>query len=180
MKLTRTQLEQLYTHMQDLGSYTLDQESATKKNIVGTNRVIYIFTLLGFVIMVFAFYTFYQLSGAINHSIKSMETMEKQVVIFRKSVGNVSETITEMGGDVEQILYMSNSISQIADRTKTIDLYLGKISVQIQHLSKDSVSLNQSSAQMESSINKLNQSTGRIAYSLHETAKPIKQFIPIP
>lgn len=180
MKLTRAQLEQLHAHMQDLAGHTYDQENITKKNIIGTNRVIYIFTALGFVITLFIFFMFYKLSSEIEHSVVSMQTMQNQVVTFQKTVTSLTNTIENMGIDVEQLYYMNNSIAQIANQTQVFEDYLGDIATYSQKLSSDSRVLNMSSKKMNITMNHLTKSTGRIAYSLNETAKPIRQFIPIP
>ena len=180
MELSRSQLEKLHCNMLDLLNHADKQEAMTTGNIRATNRVILVFTLLGALLTISIFLMFFGLTKAIDHSVKSMTTIELQVENLRKTMDNITNSVDSMGRDVESLYDMNENVAHMVVKTGVINSYIAKLNEQTGLLSADVSSVRYNVSHMNQRFSSINQAIGGVSSSLHETAKPIRQFIPLP
>ncbi len=180
MILTHEQITELSQCMKDVSLNAKEQEAITDKSIRGTNRVITVFTLLGAFLAIVIFVLFVKLTTAVDQSIVSMGKIEGQVVDLSKSIKGISSSSNGMTDSLSVIVDISRDIGEISDKSLVLNRYLAEISEQTRQISLDSGYISFHTAQMNQSFSQVNKTIGNISYSLHESAKPIRQFIPIP
>ncbi len=180
MELSRTQLNNLHSCMSELLNNAKQQETLTSRNIKATNRVILIFTMLGALLTISIFFLFFGLTSAIKHSVESMATIQSQVVALSETMNSITDSVESMGGDVESLFDMNESVGHMVLKTGIINSYIAKINDQTRLLSSDVSYVRYHVDNVNNNFSSINQAIGGVSYSIHEAAKPIKQFIPIP
>lgn len=180
MNLTRTQLEDLYLQMDEVAKNSDSHETLAKKSIRGTNRVIYIFTLLGVILAISILYNFIFLNNAISHSLKSMSVINEQVVELRNTMENIKLSIGNMGTNVEYLQRISGSVDHITQATEKMSGYMSQLEQQTKILGAETRSISLHASAIDQNFSQINQSVKNISYSVHQTVLPIKQFMPIP
>ncbi|MEE9302677.1 MAG: hypothetical protein V3U84_02720 [Thiotrichaceae bacterium] len=180
MELSRTQLKNLHSCMSELLDNAEQQESITSGNIKATNRVILVFTMLGAALTISIFFLFFGLTSAIKHSVESMAVIESQVTELSATMNNITSSVESMGRDVESLYDMNESVGHMALKTGIINTYIAKLNDQTKWLSSDVSYVRHHVDNVNWRFSSINRAIGGVSYSLHETAKPIRQFIPIP
>lgn len=180
MEVSRQQLENLHTHMNDLLESVHSQEDRTKKNIRRTNTVIVFFTLLGATLAIVIFSLFISLTQAITHSISSMEKIQHQVADVRETMESISTSVASMGEDVETLYYMSDSVGRMAMKTGVINSYIAKLHDQTGQMSVDASRVRYHTGIVNQRFGSINHAIGDVSRSLYETARPVRQFMPLP
>ncbi len=180
MKISRPEIEQVHASMVDLLENANQQDALNRENIHGTNRVILVFTLIGAILTLSIFFMFVGLAKAINHSVDSMITMKSQVVELRNTMDSITDHVESMGRDVETLYDMNESAGEIALKTGIINTYIAKLNDQSSLLGSEVSYVRYHIGEMNQRFSRINQSMGGVAFSMHETALPIRQFIPLP
>ncbi len=180
MNLTRQQLEDLYQNMDEVAQNSKHHEELAKKSIKITNRVIYIFTALGAILVALLLFNFIFFNKAITHSLNSMATINKQVIELRHTMDDITSSIKNMGSNVEYLQRISGSINKMTQATKQMSLSMQQLKQQTKRLSVQTHAISFHSSTINQNFSQINHSVGNISYSVHQIAKPIKQFIPIP
>lgn len=180
MEVSREQLENLHKDMQELLESANIHEVNTAQNIRTTNGVILVFTFLGVLLTGSIFFMFFDLTRAIHHSIRSMSTIKLQVSDLRSSMDNITSSVKHMGQDVEVLYDMNETVGHMAQETGIINSYIAQLSEQSKLLSVDVSYVRYHVERVNKNFSSINQAVDGLSYSLHETAKPIRQFIPFP
>ncbi len=180
MEISRSQIEEIHASMTQLLENANYQDSLNTANIRGTNRVILIFTLLGAILTIAIFIMFFSFTKAINHSYGSMKNMQHQVADLRASMDSITNHVENMGQAVESLSYMNDSVGQIALKTGIINSYIAALNEQSGLLSSEVSYVRYHVDIINQRFSSINQAVNGVAYSMHETARPIKQFIPLP
>ncbi len=180
MELSRKQLDALHSDMTELLNNADYQSGLTSTNIRGTNRVILIFTVLGAVLAISIFVMFFGLTSAINKSVKSMSAIQSQVVVLSETMDSITGSVKSMGRDVESLWDMNESVGYMVLKTGIINSYIAKLNDQTGRLSTDVSQVRYHVDNVNMRFSSINRSIGGVSHSLHETAKPIRQFIPMP
>ena len=180
MEISRKQLEGLHASMLEVLDNSNQQKSLTTRNIRTTNIVIMIFILLGVTLSVSIFYQFFGLTRAINHSIESMTTIQKQIGDLRHTMDEVTGSVKSMGHNVEVLSDMNESVGHMAQETGIINSYIAKLNGQTKLLSVDVSYVRYHVNHMNQRFSSINHAMNGVSFSLHETAKPVRQFIPLP
>ena len=180
MKLTRNQLEMLYSHMEEVAENSRNHEQLAKKSIRGTNRVIYIFTGLGCLFVFFILFEFILLNKAISHSLNSMLVINKQVSELRDTMQDITSSIGNMGKNITYLQRISSSVNRITQSTQTINGYMSNLEQQTRQLGSDTQFISAHTFTINQNFSQINQSVGHISHSVNQAVKPIKQFIPMP
>lgn len=180
MNLTRQQLENLYGHMDEVAKNSKYSEYLAKKSIKGTNRVIYIFTVLGLILIVSILSEFIFFHKAISHSLKSMATINEQVVELHHTMTDITSSMKTMSTNIEYLQRISGSINNMTQATEQINSYMVQLERQTKILSSQTHAINLHSSNINQNFSQINKSVKNISYSVHQVAKPIKQFIPVP
>ncbi len=180
MDISREQLENLHSSMLELLDNANEQKVRTGHNIRTTNLVIMVFILLGAVLTFSIFYEFFSLTKAINRSVESMSTIRTQIVELRQTMGNVTDSVETMGRDVEVLYDMNESVGHMAQETGIINSYIAKLNAQSRLLSIDVSYVRYHVKHVNQRFSSINHAMNGVSISLHETAKPIRQFIPLP
>ena len=180
MNLTRQQLENLYTHMDEVAKNSVTAEKLAQKSISGTNRVIYIFTGLGAIFVILILSYFLLLNRAISHSIDSMSEINNQVGELQQTMHRITSSIANMGGNVEYLQQVSGSVNRISQKTEQINTYMKQLEQRTLKLGTDAGSIRYHTANIGLNFSHINQSVRNISYSVKQAVKPIKQFIPLP
>ena len=180
MNLTRQQLEVLYTHMDEVATNSVESEKLAQKSIRGTNRVIYIFTSLGAILVILILSDFFLLNKAISHSIDSMSVINKQVGELQHTMKRITSSIANMGGNVEYLQRISGSVNRISQETEQMNTYMGQLEQQTLQLGSDTRAISHHATNIGKNFSHINLSVRNISYSVNQAVKPIKQFIPLP
>ena len=180
MNLTRQQLIHLYTHMDEVSKNSMDAEDLAQKSIRGTNRVIYIFTGLGAILVVLILSDFFLLNRAISRSVESMSVINEQVGDLQHTMQRITSSIANMGDSVEYLQRISGSVNRITQETAEINTYMGQLEQQTMQLGSNTQAISHHTANIGQNFSHINQSVGNISYSINQAVKPIKQFIPLP
>jgi len=180
MNLSREQLVIFSEGMLELASKASEEETITNKSIRITNKVIVFFTLLGAVLAISILGLFFTLKGAIDHSITSMAGIEKQIGQFSEIVDEVSFSIKGMALSMEVLPEIDKSVNALEQSTQKINHYLGEMEVQTRQVAFDAGYVRYHTFQINQRFSSMNSAVGNISYSLHESAKPVQQFFPLP
>ncbi len=180
MNLTRQQLEDLYTHMDDIVKNSQNSEQLAQKSIRGTNRIIIIFTGLGAVLVVLILSDFFLLNKAISRSIESMTVINKQVGELQQTMQRITSSIANMGTNVEYLQRISGSVNSITQETEKMNTYMGQLKQQTMQLGSSTRSISHHTTDIGQNFSRINQSVGSLSYSVNQAVKPIKQFMPLP
>jgi methyl-accepting chemotaxis protein len=180
MNLTRQQLEDLYTHMDDIAKNSQNNEQLAQKSIRGTNRIIVIFTGLGVVLVVLILSDFFLLNKAISRSVDSMSVINKQVGDLQQTMKRITSSIANMGVNVEYLQRISGSVNSMSQETEQMNTYMGQLEQQTMQLGSNTHSISRHTANIGQNFSRINQSVGSISYSVNQAVKPIKQFMPLP
>lgn len=180
MEISREQLENLHSSMLELLDNANQQKIKTGRNIRTTNLVIMIFILLGALLTFSIFYEFFGLTRAINHSVESMSKIRTQIADLRQTMDNVTDSVESMGRDVEVLYDMNESVGHMAQETGIINSYIAKLNAQSRLLSIDVSYVRYHVNHVNQRFSSINHAMNGVSFSLHETAKPIRQFIPLP
>jgi methyl-accepting chemotaxis protein len=180
MNLTRQQLEDLYTDMDDVAKNSKKHAQFSKKSIVATNRIIYLSTGVGAILVIFILSEFILLNKAISRSLDSMSVINNQVGELRITMHKITGSMVNMGDDIEYLQSISNSVNQLTKTTYKINNHMAELDQQTITLSKNAHYINLHTENIEKNFSQINQSLGNISYSVNQVVKPIKQFMPIP
>ncbi len=180
MNLSREQLVIFSEGMVELASKASEEETITNKSIRITNKVIVFFTLLGAVLAISILGLFFTLKGAIDHSIESMAGIEKQIGQFSEIVDEVSFSIKGMAHSMNTLPEIDKNVSGLGRSTQQINHYLGEMKTQTRQVAFDAGYVRYYTFQINQRFSNMNSAVGNISYSLHESAKPIQQFFPLP
>ena len=180
MNLSHEQITDLSKCMREVSVNAKEQAAITDQSIRGTNRVITVFTLLGALLAILIFVLFVKLTAAVNQSIVGMQKIEGQVIDLNKSIHGIASSSNGMTDSLGAVVDISHDMGEISDKTLLLNRYLSDVNVQTRQISLDSGYIRFHTSQMNQNFSKINQSIGNISHSLHESAKPIRQFVPIP
>jgi methyl-accepting chemotaxis protein len=180
MNLTRQQLKDLYTHMDDVAKNSKNHAQFSKKSIIATNRVIYVSTVLGAILVVLILSEFILLNKAISRSLDSMSVINNQVGELRITMHKITGSMVNMGGDIEYLQQISSSINELTKTTYKINNYMIELDKKTLELGKNAHNINLHTENIGKNFSQINQSLGNISYSVNEVVRPIKQFIPMP
>jgi len=180
MNLTRQQLEDLYTNMDEMVANSRHFNDLATTNIRGTNWVVYILAGLGVVMVILILSYFTLLNKAISHSLDSMSVTNKQVVELRGTMDNITSSISNMDGSIKYLRKISSSVNRINQTTQQMQGYMGQLEQQTLKLGSDTHFLVSHAATINHNFSQINQSVNNISSSVHQAVKPIRQFIPIP
>lgn len=180
MKLTREQLKDLYTLMDDVAKNSKNHAQFSKKSIIATNRVIYVSTALGAILVVLILSEFILLNKAISRSLDSMSVINNQVSELRITMHKITGSMVNMGGDIEYLQQISSSINELTKTTHKINNYMAELDQKTLELGKNAHHINRHTENIGKNFSHVNQSLGHIAYSVGQVVKPIKQFTPLP
>jgi methyl-accepting chemotaxis protein len=180
MNLSREQLIIFSEGMVELADKASEEEAVTNKSIQVTNKVIIFFTLLGAVLALSILGFFFTLSTAIERSIDSMRGIEEQIVQLSEVIDEVSFSVKGMVFSMDVLPEIAQSVNSLGESTQKINHYLGEMEVETRQVAFDSGYIRYHTAQINQRFIYMNNAVGSISYSLHESAKPIQQFFPLP
>lgn len=180
MNLSREQLVIFSEGMVELAKKASEEETITNKSIRITNNVIVFFTLLGAVLAISILGLFFTLKGAIDHSIASMTGIEKQIGQFSEIVDEVSFSIKGMVYSMNTLPEIDENVSGLGRSTQQINDYLSEMKAQTRQVAFDAGYVRYHTFQINQRFITMNKAVGNISYSLHESAKPVQQFFPLP
>jgi len=180
MNLSREQLIIFSEGMAELAGKASKEEAITNKSIRVTNTVIIFFTLLGAVLAISILGFFFTLSTAIDRSKESMMGIEGQIGQFSEIVDEVSFSVKGMVVSMEVLPQISQSVSALGQSTKKIDHFLSEIETETRQVAFDTGYIRYHTFHINQRFSNMNNAVGNISYSLHESAKPIQQFFPLP
>lgn len=180
MNLSREQLVIFSEGMAELAFHAEKEEQLTTKSIRVTNKVIVFFTLLGAILAVSILGLFFTLDGAIKHSIESMGTIEGQIAQLSESADEVSFSVKGMVYSVGVLPEIDRSVNAIGQSTQQMNHYLADMEAQTRQVAFDAGYVRYHAFHINERFTAMNNAVGNISYSLNESAKPIRQFFPLP
>ncbi len=180
MQITEKHLADIALCLKELADEAAIQKNMTQQSIAGTNRVITVFTLLGSIIVLTIFYYFIAFNKGVSHSVESMNTIKKQMADLRDSMDIITFSVDEVGQNISYVNLMSTNINSMGKSTSGIVNSIYSISKQTHQLAQDTQWIRYNATIINQYFGHLNYSISNVSQSLHEVAKPIDQFFPLP
>lgn len=180
MNLSQQQIAFLHKNMKELVVTTERQEARISVSIRRTNIVIISMSIIGILLILLTLLMFNQFSRSITHSIKSMDAINEQVSAFQETMTLVEGSMQSMGKNIEFLSFMNKHVAKMSGRTKQIGINVSALQAETTYLAKDTGALRLSTQYIDQQFGRINNSVGRVSGSLHDIAKPARQFFPVP
>lgn len=180
MNLSREQLIIFSEGMAELANRASIEEAITNESIQITNKVIVFFTLLGAVLAISISTFFFTLKGAIDDSITSMNNIEQQIADLSDTIDDVSSSVGGMVFSMDVLPAIDANVDDLGQSTQKINHYIAEMDTQTQQIAFDTGYVRYHTFQINQRFTNMNNIVGNITYSVRETAKPLRQFFPLP
>ena len=159
---------------------TQRQQSDISMSIRRTNQITIIMAIIGMLLLLLTLVMFAKFSNSIKHSVNSMQAINSEVSGLRQTMSLVDLSMQSMGKNIEFLTFMNDSVQKISDST-------GQISQDVVLLQQHTVSIAQNTGALRLNTEYIDQQFGHINYSfarvsrsVHDAARPTRQFIPVP
>lgn len=180
MNLTDQQIAFLHSNTKEMLEITERQQSDISMSIRRTNLITMIMAIIGMLLALLTLMMFAKFSNSIKHSLNSMQAINSEVSGLRQTMSLVDRSMHSMGQNIEFLTFMNDSVKKISDST-------GQISHDVALLQQQTVNIAQNTGSLRLNTEYINQQFGRINYSfalvsrsVHDAARPSRQFIPVP
>lgn len=180
MNLSQQQIAFLHKNMKELVATTERQEAKISVSIRRTNIVIVSMSIIGILLVLLTLLMFNQFSRSVTHSIKSMDAINEQVSAFQETMTLVEGSMQSMGKNIEFLSYMNMHVAKMSGRTKQIGINVSALQAETTYLARDAGELRLNTQYIDQQFGRINNSIGRVSGSLHDIAKPARQFFPVP
>lgn len=180
MALSNQQIQKIHDCLTELAKQARTQSTVTKKNIYRTNWIIIVFTSVGALFAIAIFYYFVQLTYGVKHSVNSLQVLEAQMTDMRGSMDEIAFNVDNMGQNIGYIGLINNNIKTISQRTQQINQEVALLKENTQQLGLQSHLIYQHTQVIDQSFFNVNHTVKQMSSSIHNVAKPINRFFPIP
>ena len=180
MNLSRQQVDFFHKNMKELAETTERQQASISVSIRRTNLIIVSMAVIGILIVLLTLLVFNQFSRSITHSIKSMDAITEEVTAFRETMVLVEGSMQSMGKNIEFLSFMNDHVAKMSGQTKQIGINVSALQNETIHIAENTGALRLNAQYIDQQFGRINNSIGRVSGSLHDIAKPARQFFPAP
>lgn len=180
MNLSQQQITFFHRSMKELVTTTERQQLRISTSIRRTNFIIISMAIIGILLILLTLLMFNKFSRSITHSIKSMDAITEQVSAFRETMMLVEGSMQSMGKNIEFLSFMNTHVAKMSGKTEQIGINVSALHAETTHIATDTGALRLNTQYIDQQFGRINNSLGRASRSLHDIAKPARQFFPIP
>jgi len=180
MNFSRQQVEFFHKSMKELAETTERQQASISVSIRRTNLIIVSMAIIGILLVLLTLLVFNQFSRSISHSLKSMDAITKEVTAFRETMVQVEGSMQSMGKNIEFLSFMNSHAAKMAGQTEQIGINVSALQNEMTHIAENTGALRKNTQYIDQQFGRINNSIGRVSGSLHDIAKPARQFFPVP
>lgn len=180
MSLTDQQIAFLHSNTKEMLGIAERQQSDISMSIRRTNQITMIMAVIGLLLLLLTLFMFVKFSNSIKHSLDSMQAIHSEVSGLRQTMSLVDRSMQSMGNNIEYLTLINDSVQKISNST-------GEISQDVALLQEQTVSIAESTGALRLNTEYIDQQFGRINYSfaqvsrsVHDAARPSRQFMPVP
>ena len=180
MSLTDQQIAFLHTNTKEMLEITERQQSDISMSIRRTNQITMIMAVIGILLLLLTLLMFAKFSNSIKHSLNSMQAINSEVSGLRQTMSLVDRSMQSMGTNIEFLTFINDSVVKISDSTGRISQDVDLLQQQTVTIAQDTGALRLNTEYIDQQFGRINYTFAQVSRSVHDAARPSRQFMPVP